>query len=74
MAANVELAAGDEVLVLEDHYANALPWQHAATRAGASLVALARPSPALEGWGGGRAPVGRTTAALLAAIGPRTKV
>lgn len=67
-AANVMRAVGGddgaEVVILEDHYSNALPWQAAAARAGAMVV------PVRRSWGSvGAEDVG---AALAAAVGPRT--
>jgi selenocysteine lyase/cysteine desulfurase len=62
VAGNTALRPGDEVVLLEEHYASVLPWQHAAAAAGAVLVPVAR--------GGSSSP----TAALLAAITPRTAV
>ena len=42
VASNTQLRPGDEVLVLEEHYASVLPWQHAATSAAATIVPVPR--------------------------------
>ena len=62
VAANTPLSPGDEVLLLEEHYASVLPWQHAAASAGATVV----PVP--------RRPAADVTAALIDAITERTAV
>ena len=68
VAANVQLAAGDEVVLLEEHYASVLPWQHAAELAGAAVVAVPR------ALGPQAAATPSITDALLSAITPRTAV
>ena len=68
VAANIQLAAGDEVVLLEEHYASVLPWQHAAELAGAAVVAVPR---ALGPQAAGTPSI---TDALLRAITPRTAV
>jgi selenocysteine lyase/cysteine desulfurase len=62
VAANIQLRPGDEVLLLEEHYASVLPWQHAASSAGATIVPVPR-RPAVD-----------ATPALLDAINERTVV
>ena len=62
-AANLPLAAGQDVLVLEDQFpSNVFIWQEKAAQAGARLVTV--PRPADHDW----------TAAVLDRVGPRTAI